>query len=248
VTSAIVTGAASGIGRATALRLAGQGHAVAVMDIVDAAARDVASEIRAAGGHAEACGGDVSDELDIKTAVDAIVASFGPLKVASACAGVEVYGSATEMKVAEWDRAVAINLNGAMFLARNAIPRMLESDGGAFVAVGSDASVRGAAGWTPYCVTKHALVGLVRCLAIDYGPQGVRSNLVCPSFVQTPMTDRIFDDVPTEREAWEEKVPLRRFSTADEVAGAIAHLASDEASYTNGAVYMIDGGLTAGFA
>jgi meso-butanediol dehydrogenase/(S,S)-butanediol dehydrogenase/diacetyl reductase len=134
-----------------------------------------------------------------------------------------------------------------MLTARHAVPAMVADGGGAFVAISSDVGVQGAADWTPYAVSKHGVVGLVRCLALDYGPKGVRSNVVCPSFVKTPMADRILAGAgPNEQRAWERLLPLGRVSSPDEIAAVLHHLLSRESSYTNGLVYMIDGGETAG--
>lgn len=121
-------------------------------------------------------------------------------------------------------------------------------DGGAFVEIASDGGVQGAQEGGAYCATKHGVVGLVRCLALDHGPKGIRCNAVCPGFVETPMAERIFVEMSVEeRKAWEETGPLGRFARPDEVAAAVAHITSEEASYLNGAVYSLDGGATAGY-
>jgi NAD(P)-dependent dehydrogenase (short-subunit alcohol dehydrogenase family) len=151
------------------------------------------------------------------------------------------------MPEAEWHRIIAVNLTGTYLLARHTIPHLLVRGGGNFVAISSDAGLRGSVGFAAYCASKHAVVGLVRCMALDYGRQGVRSNAVCPSFVDTPMADGLLanPNLP-DRRAFERRAPLGRFARPEEVAEAIAHLASPEASYTNGMLYVIDGGTTAG--
>jgi meso-butanediol dehydrogenase/(S,S)-butanediol dehydrogenase/diacetyl reductase len=247
--TAFVTGAGSGIGRETALALHRRGCAAGVMDLADGAAERVATEIRELGGQAVGVMGDVSREAAVQAAIAATTEAFGPLDVAATCAGVEVYGSATDMDLSDWHKAIEVNLNGTMFVARHAIPSMLDSGGGSFVAVSSDAGMYGAAGMAPYCVSKHAVIGLVRCMALDFGPKGIRTSAVCPGFVDTPMLARIIDDDDeADRRTWEGMVPMGRFCRPDEVANVICHLASDEASYTNGMVYLLDGGLWAGFA
>lgn len=247
--TAFVTGAGSGIGRATARALHRRECAVGVMDLTEGAAEAVAAEIRELGGRALGVVGDVSQQAQVEAAIAATTDEFGALDIVATCAGVEVYGSATEMDLDDWHRAIDVNLNGTMFVARHAIPSMAESGGGAFVAVSSDAGIYGAVGFTPYCVSKHAVVGLVRCMALDFGTMGIRTSVVCPGFVDTPMLGRILDEAPdVDRSAWAAKVPLRRFCTSEEVADVICHLSSDEASYTNGMVYVVDGGLWAGFA
>jgi NAD(P)-dependent dehydrogenase (short-subunit alcohol dehydrogenase family) len=247
MSTAFVTGAGAGIGKATALELARRGYAVGLLDRDGGAADATQGAIAADGGRAAAFTGDVSVEQDVAAAVAGTTDALGPIDVAAACAGVEVYGQIVDMDLADWDRAISINLNGTMYTARHALPSMLKQGKGAFVAIASDAGVKAAVNWGPYNVSKHAVVGLVRSLAVDYGPLGVRSNVVCPAVTETPMVDRIFADGHDDKTAWMSKVPLGRFAQPEEVAKVICHLLSDEASYTNGDIYMIDGGLTAGF-
>lgn len=247
MSTAFVTGAGAGIGKATALELGRRGYAVALLDRDGDAAHVTAQEITDAGGTAAPFVGDISREDDVARAVAGATEQFGGLEVAAACAGVEVYGKIVEMDMAEWDKAMSINLTGSMYTARHALRPMLERGKGAFVAIASDAGVQAAVDWAPYNVAKHGVVGLVRSLAVDYGPRGVRSNVVCPAIIETPMVDRIFGDGHDDRDAWASKIPLGRFGQASEVANVICHLLSDEASFTNGLVYNVDGGETAGF-
>ena len=242
-----ITGAASGIGRATALTLAERGYAVGLLDLAGDATEDVATEIRAAGGRALAIAGDVSQAMDVQQAVDATVAAFGRLSTAVACAGIVMTGDITTMDLSDWRRVFAVNVDGVMHTARFTLASIRRRGaGGAFVAVSSDAGVLGAADWAPYTASKHAVIGLIRSLALDYGPEGIRSNIVAPAFVETAMTDRIFEGAEDERSTWKKRIPLQRFAEPREVARVIAHLLSDEASFTNGHIYMVDGGETAG--
>lgn len=152
------------------------------------------------------------------------------------------------MELEAWDRVIGVNLTGTFLTARHTIPAIESSGGGSFVAISSDAGLQGASGFGAYCASKHGVVGLVRSLALDHGPAGVRCNAVCPGFVETPMADRIFAGTePDERHRWEETVPLGRFARPEEVAEVVAHLTSDQARYTNGITYSIDGGSTAGY-
>jgi meso-butanediol dehydrogenase / (S,S)-butanediol dehydrogenase / diacetyl reductase len=245
--SAFVTGAGSGIGRATALRLARGGAAVAAFDRDEAGVGGAVEEIEASGGSGIGIVGDVTDGDALGDAVARTAAELGGLDAVAACAGIEATGTVETLREADWDRTLAVNLTGVMLTARHTIPAMLAGEGGAFVAIASDLGVQGAADWTPYAVSKHGVVGLVRCLALDYGPRGVRSNVVCPSFVKTPMGERILNEAPPgEQDGWQKLLPLGRISSPDEIAAVIFHLLSREASYTNGLVYMIDGGETAG--
>jgi len=228
------------------MRLGSDGASVAVFDIEPDAAGRTAEAIERAGGRARAIVGDVGSEQDVATAVRIATETLGAVTIATTAAGVGVRGTVTDMSLDELDRALRVNLIGTCLAARYTIPHMVREGGGAFVAVSSISGVRGAAGWTPYCVSKHAVVGLVRCLALDYGPHGVRSNVVCPSFVDTPMTARMFEGRPEARHRREERATLGRFARVEEVAGVVSHLVSTEASYTNGSVYMVDGGESVG--
>lgn len=245
--AAFVTGAGSGIGRATAHELARRGYRLVLLDRDAGAVQATADAIAGCGGAARAVAGDVTSEDDQRAAVQTCLDAFGGLDAAVACAGIEVGGTVTDMDLDAWRRVFAVNVDGVMLTARAAIPAILDGGrGGAFLAMSSDAGVLGGRAWAPYAATKHAVIGLVRCLAMDYGRHGIRSNAVAPSFVETPMTDRILAGSESARQRYERLVPLGRFSRPEEVARVIAHLVSDEASYTNGHVYMIDGGETAG--
>lgn len=157
-------------------------------------------------------------------------------------------GTAPDLSLLEWSRAIEVNLTGVFLTAKYVVPQLEASGGGAFVALSSDAGIQGAAGFAAYCASKHGVIGLVKSLALDHGPHGVRCNAVCPGFVETPMAERIFADLPeAERERWRGTVPLGRFGRPEEVADAIAHLSSPQASYVNGHTYVIDGGGTAGY-
>lgn len=244
---AFITGAGSGIGRSTSLLLASRGYAVGLMDLDAPGVEAVAEEIRLGGGRALAVTGDVSQEADVRRAVEDTTEAFGPLVAAVACAGIAVNGEVTTMDLADWRRAFAVNVDGVMHTARAAIPSIRQrGGGGAFVAISSDAGVIGSADWAPYTASKHAVIGLVRSFALDYGPEGIRSNVVAPAFVDTPMTDQIFEGAEDDRPGWAKRIPLQRFAKPEEVARVIAHLVSDESSFTNGHVYMVDGGETAG--
>lgn len=247
--AAFVTGAGSGIGHASALALSEEGIPVGAFDLDGEAAAATAAEIGSRGGRALALAGDVREERSVAAAVEATVEEFGSLTRAVSCAGVEVTGSVVDLTLEDWERAIAVNQTGTMLTARQTIPRMLDAGGGAFVAIGSDAGVLGAADWTPYCATKHAVIGIVRCLAMDFAGRGIRANVVCPSFVETPMTERIFAELEDdERRYWEHRIPAGRFASPGEVAGVVCHLLSPQASFTNGHIYMVDGGETAGLA
>lgn len=190
---------------------------------------------------------DVSSLEEVERAVAALVSEFGHLDTVVSSAGVAIGGTVTDMDVGDWHRVIDVNLNGTFHLARATMPHLVARGGGAFVAVSSDAGVQGALGFAAYCASKHAVNGLVRCLALDYGAKGVRSNAVCPSFVETPMAEQLLSSVSEdERNYYRRVIPLARFARPEEVAGVIAHLSSKAGSYTNGLMYCLDGGETAG--
>ena len=247
---AFVTGAGSGIGRATAIRLSARGAAVGLFDRSEDGLRETGALIRDAGGTATEIVGDVTVEDEIAAGISSTSAELGTLRTVAACAGIEVTGTISEMAIEDWHRVVAVNLTGVFHTARHAVRALGDAGGGAFVAISSDGGVQGATLWGAYCATKHGVIGLVRCLALDHGPQGIRANAVCPALTQTPMADRVFADSPdpeAEREAWAKVVPMGRFARPEEIAAAVAFLTSDDASYINGHAVVVDGGATAGY-
>jgi meso-butanediol dehydrogenase/(S,S)-butanediol dehydrogenase/diacetyl reductase len=156
-------------------------------------------------------------------------------------------GWATAFTEEQWSQLMRINLDGVFYTARFTMPHLLKSKG-TFTAISSDAGVQGAPGYAAYCASKHGVIGFVRTLALDHGPQGVRSNVICPGMVETPMSEEAMVSYSeAERAFYRGNVPLGRFGKPDEVAKAILHLSSRDASYSNGMVYSIDGGSTAGY-
>lgn len=245
---AVVTGAASGIGASVARRLAERGAHVALLDRDERGLRGTRESIAASGGASSVHTLDVTDDDGMATAIRFIRDMWGRITTVVACAGIETMGDVTTVDPADWKRTLDVNVTGTYLTARHTIPVLIDSGGGTFTVIASDAGVWGAQGYAAYCASKHAVIGLVKCMALDHGPQGIRCNAICPGFVETPMADRIFAGASQgEREFFMSTVPLGRFARPDEVAAAVAHLSSTEASYANGLVYRLDGGSTAGY-
>jgi NAD(P)-dependent dehydrogenase (short-subunit alcohol dehydrogenase family) len=240
---ALVTGAGSGIGRATALRLAAEGARVACVDLVGNAAHETARAIEKAGGAAWAAQADVTDETAVERIVGESAARLGGLTTLVNSAGVRPVAGDKAPPPDEWRRVVDVNLNGTYFMSRVAAP-VIEADGGGSIT--NLASIFGLVGGSlapSYAASKGAVVNLTRQMALQWAPR-VRVNCVCPAVIETPMTAALRAD-----RAWSEAVlrryPLGRFGQPEDVAAAILFLASDEAGYVTGVALPVDGGYTA---
>ncbi len=242
---ALVTGAASGIGRATAERLAAEGARVGVLDVDGDAAAAVASALGAAALALEA---DVADEEAVERAFAEACAAWGGLDVVIANAATQLTGHddrADRLALATWKRTVDVNLTGAFLTLKHGSRALLPGDGGAIVCTGSPAGHYGIApGLDAYSASKAGVAGLVRVAAIDFAPHGIRVNGVLPGITETPMNHWWLED-DGARQEMAARIPLGRPAQPHEVAAVIAFLASDEAAYVTGALWTVDGGLTA---
>ena len=243
--TAFITGAASGIGRATAIRLASEGARIFACDVDKRNLDETVAAIAAAGGTAVAHPFDVSDVAACRDAVAAAVARFHKIDVLCNIAGVMCWGHATQISEAEWSRVVDVNLSGVFFLCQAAIPHLLETRG-VIVNMASAAGMKGQAYTLPYSVTKAAVVSLTRCLAVEYGKRGLRAVAVAPGGVKTALTAQTKFPEGADMALIQKMMPLVPLAEPDEIAAAVAYLASDEARYVNGAVLSIDGAQTAG--
>lgn len=243
--TAIVTGAASGMGQATALRLATDGAAVACLDVAGDAAAATAEEIRAAGGTAFPAEVDVRDPDSVAAAVAAVEADLGPARVLVNVAGVLKFSHAHELDVADWDRVVDVNLKGTFLMARAVIPSMLEAGGGSIVNVASSAGVFGQAYVAAYAASKGGVAMLTRALAWEYVKRDIRVNAIAPGGVATPMTSQVEFPEGMDFDLIQKTIAFdNKMMDPSEPAALISFLASDEASSINGAVVPIDNAIT----
>ncbi|WP_326751155.1 glucose 1-dehydrogenase [Streptomyces hirsutus] len=246
--SVVVTGAASGIGRAAALRFAAEGAEVVVADLNADGAESVVDEIRSAGGTAVAVAGDLSDGAVVDEVVATAVDAFGGVDVLVNNAGVmDSMSAPVDVTDAEWDRVLRINLTAPFLLTRAVLPHMLSAGGGAVVNTASEAALRGSAAGTAYTVSKHGLLGLTRSLAVMYRDQGIRANAIVPGGTMTGIATGL--DVNREAHGpavvGRYMVNMGRISEPEEQAAAIVFLASDAASSINGVVLPVDNGWSA---
>jgi NAD(P)-dependent dehydrogenase (short-subunit alcohol dehydrogenase family) len=243
---AVVTGAASGIGRASSLALAGAGAAVVVSDLPDAPMAEVVAEIEAGGGRAAAFATDVTDAAACDGLMAHAVEAFGTLDVLFSNAGVALTGRdgfAPNIDPADWDKVIAVNLNGVFYCCRAAIPRMAASGGGAIVNAASSMATLPLGGLDAYAASKFGVAGLTKSLAVGCGPLGIRVNAIGPGYVDTPMNSLIFgmDEV---KEAFDFG-HATGLQTPEEIADLVVFLASDASRSLTGALLTCDRGWTA---
>ena len=246
-----MTGAATGIGRATALAFARDGYALALVGRRAEPLEQLAGELRDNGGNAIAAPADVTSRDEAAAAVGAAVEQFGGIDVLVNNAGVGDSAALLDESLERWEETLRINLTGAFLTTQLALPHLIERRG-SVVNVASINGVLAGPGWTSYCVSKAGLIMLARCVANDYGREGVRANAVCPGWVRTPMGDHDMDELGRahglDREGAYELAhrqhPLGRPAQPDEIADVIAFVASPRAAYVTGATVMVDGGTT----
>lgn len=238
---ALVTGASRGIGRAIALQLAADGHAVGVnfrsgSDAADAVVEQIVSD----GGAAMAVGADVGDEDAVTTMVAAVEEALGPVAVLVNNAGITHDDLLMRMKPEAWDSVLETNLRSAYLTTRAVMRGMLKARWGRIVNITSVSGLAGNPGQANYAAAKAGLIGFTKSVAKEVGSRGITCNAVAPGFIETDMTDELGDDV---REAALPAITLGRFGTPPEVASAVGYLASEAASYITGQVLVVDGGL-----
>jgi len=243
---ALVTGAASGIGRATALAFARDGATVAVADVTEGAGNETVAMIQKAGGTAKFFRCDVSKATEVEKLVKDVVAAFGRLDCAHNNAGIEGKQAPTADCTEEtWDRTIAINLKGVWLCMKFEIPQMLKQGGGAIVNTASVAGLVGFAGLPAYNASKGGVIQLTRTAALEYAKSNIRVNAVCPGVIKTPMVDRFTGGTPAGEAAFAAGEPVGRLGRPEEIATAVVWLCTDEASFVTGIPMPVDGGWVA---
>ena len=241
----IVTGAGTGIGRACALALAGEGAKVALVgrrkEKLDAVAREI-------GDSAQVIAGDISAVSGIERAVAQAVASFGGLNVLLNNAGVLHIGTAEQISEKQWDETFNTNVRGLWMLSRAVLPHMRKAGGGSIINMASVLGINGARNRAAYAASKGAVVLLTKCMAIDHGHENIRVNAICPSFVETDLTAAVLSQASDPQAVRRERIaahPIGRLGKPEDIAALAVYLASDESSWVTGATFPVDGGYLA---
>lgn len=243
---AVITGAATGIGRATALSLAKEGATLIVADINVAAGKETVELVRQEGVDAHFHETDVSRSADMKRLMSFAVEAMGGIDIIINNAGVQYSGSISTFPEEKWDHLMRVNPRSCYLGAKYGVPHMRESGGGAIVNISSIAGLKGGPGMTAYAASKGAIVAFTTALAAELAPAGIRVNSVCPGWIDTPFNKPAIEFMggPAKQEALVESgVPMSRQGTPDEIAPAVVYLVSDDSSYMTGQALIIDGGL-----
>lgn len=237
---AVVTGAAQGIGRACALRLAAAGARVAIVDVIEPKLNAVVEEIRAQGGEALGLKTDITAEAEIKAGFQQVLESYGKLEILVNNAGIARDHLALRMRRADWQAVLDTNLTGAFLCAQQALPTMIKQRYGRIINITSVVALMGNPGQANYVASKAGLIGLTKALAAELAARNITVNAVAPGFIATPMTESLPEKVKQEYMA---RIPLGRMGTDEDVAYAVLFLASDEAGYITGHILSVNGGM-----
>ncbi len=243
--TAIITGAATGIGAASARRFAEEGAAVVVADIRHDAAQETAGSIVAAGGTALAVRVDVTDPGSVARMVEVTVDTYGALHILFSNAGVLIPGRVHDMPLEVWQRHLDVNLTGGFLTSKYAVPRIRDAGGGSILLTGSTASLVAEPNDVAYVASKGGVLMLAKAMALDYARDGIRVNCICPGWIDTPFNDPLIADAESHAGLVDTFIPVGRQGQPEEVADAALFLVSDEASYINGAALVVDAGFTA---
>ncbi len=242
---AVVTGAASGMGLATARALAARGDQVALLDLNGEAARQAAAELRDAGAQVMAAQVDVTDRAAVDAALDEVRAQLGPVAIMVTSAGLDAFERFTEISAESWDRVLAVNLTGTFHCLQAAVPDMLAARWGRMVTISSSSAQSGAVRMAHYVAAKAGVIGLTRALALELAPKGITVNVIPPGMIDTPMLRRAaaggnIGDLDTVAPRM---VPVRRAGAPEDIAATCAFLCSDAAGFITGQVIGVNGGM-----
>jgi NAD(P)-dependent dehydrogenase (short-subunit alcohol dehydrogenase family) len=246
---AAVTGSGSGIGASIATLFAQAGAVVYVLERNADAARTVVAEIRSAGGQADFIDTDVASEGSCRAAAARVLKAHGRCDVLVNNAGIGHVGTALTTTGEDLDRLSAVNVKGVLYMTQAFLPSMIERKKGNIINMASIGGMVGVRDRLAYCTTKFAVVGLTKCVALDYADDGIRCNCICPARVETPFVQARIKEYPNPQKAYEEMAAtqlLKRMGTPQEIAGAALYLACDESAFITGTPFVIDGGWTAG--
>ncbi|MET0217974.1 MAG: beta-ketoacyl-ACP reductase [Burkholderiales bacterium] len=236
----IITGAANGIGKATALKFGKEGAKVVVCDLKQDQIDAVVSEIKAAGGQAMGAVVNVTKDEEVKAAVGAVMKAWGRVDTLINNAGITMDSTMKKMTIEQWDRVIAINLTGVFLCTKAVVDIMLAQNSGVILTTSSVVGLFGNFGQTNYAATKWGVIGMTKTWCKELGKNNIRANCVCPGFIGTEMVKAMPEDVIKKIAGG---IPMRRLGEPDEIANVFAFLASDEASYINGAAIEVTGGV-----
>jgi NAD(P)-dependent dehydrogenase (short-subunit alcohol dehydrogenase family) len=246
----LITGAGSGMGRLAAIRFAQEGAKVIACDVNLDAVKESAQMAEAAGGRALAVRADVSKEADVKDAIKAGVKAFGKIDVLYNNAGIFPSDDHSVVDTEEkiWDLVLAVNVKGVYLVCKHGIPELLAAGGGSVINVASFVALVGCSvPQDAYTASKGAVIALTKSLAVQFGPKGVRSNAICPGPIETPLLSAWLFKEPAEKAKRLNRIPMNRFGKSEDIVNMALYLASDEASWTNGAAMVVDGGITSNY-
>lgn len=248
---AIITGAASGIGRATAVRFAQEGAEVVLVDILEEPGLETLRLVKKGGGTGLFVRADLSKSDDVQNVVEESIKNFGRVNILFNNAGIFEFGTVVDCSEEAWDRMMAVNLKSMFLTCKYAIPKMLEVGGGSIVNVASVGALVGVENATAYAASKGGVVQLTKSIALDFGQRNVRANCICPGSIETPMLHQVWShekgETPMEaiREEYKHGRPLGRIGRPSDIANAAVYLASDESQFVTGTCLTVDGGIVA---
>ena len=239
--TALITGAARGIGKAIAIKFASEGANIAFTDLViDENGKATETEIAALGVKCKGYASNAADFSQTEEVVKQVKEEFGSIDVLVNNAGITKDGLMLRMTVAQWDAVIAVNLKSAFNFIHACIPVMMRQRGGSIINMASVVGVHGNAGQANYAASKAGMIALAKSVAQEMGPKGLRANAIAPGFIETAMTEQLSEDI---RKEWAAKIPMRRGGTTEDVANTALYLASDLSSYVSGQVIQVDGGM-----